>query len=173
LTGGNFWQGAVTGLVVSGLNHAMHKMSDDTEIDQPAKKGQTAKSKAPSRVKKLHKMFDSVEEVGAWTEVAGVAAAPFTDGLSLAVAPLGFWEGAVGTVGNVSVDLYEYSSTGDAKYLKTAAFRATKFGITAGLGKAIDRIPGASYMIDKTVLKINAFIYDKVVSPRIQSKLKL
>jgi hypothetical protein len=26
LTGGNFWQGAVTGLVVSGLNHAMHKM---------------------------------------------------------------------------------------------------------------------------------------------------
>lgn len=24
LTGGNFWQGAVTGLVVSGLNHAMH-----------------------------------------------------------------------------------------------------------------------------------------------------
>jgi hypothetical protein len=28
LTGGNFWQGAVTGLVVSGLNHAMHKMGD-------------------------------------------------------------------------------------------------------------------------------------------------
>jgi hypothetical protein len=26
LTGGNFWQGAVTGLVVSGLNHAMHPM---------------------------------------------------------------------------------------------------------------------------------------------------
>ena len=25
LSGGNFWQGAVTGLVVSGLNHAMHK----------------------------------------------------------------------------------------------------------------------------------------------------
>jgi hypothetical protein len=24
LTGGNFWQGAVTGLIVSGLNHAMH-----------------------------------------------------------------------------------------------------------------------------------------------------
>jgi hypothetical protein len=26
LTGGNFWQGAVTGLVVSGLNHGLHKM---------------------------------------------------------------------------------------------------------------------------------------------------
>lgn len=32
LTGGNFWQGAVTGLVVSGLNHAMHKMQIDNEI---------------------------------------------------------------------------------------------------------------------------------------------
>ncbi|MFB3386619.1 RHS repeat-associated core domain-containing protein [Flavobacterium sp. LAR06] len=32
LTGGNFWQGAVTGLVVSGLNHALH------QIDPPAKK---------------------------------------------------------------------------------------------------------------------------------------
>lgn len=32
LTGGNFWQGAVTGLVVSGLNHAMHlKALDDYE----------------------------------------------------------------------------------------------------------------------------------------------
>ncbi|MFA9189390.1 FG-GAP-like repeat-containing protein [Flavobacterium magnesitis] len=28
LTGGNFWQGAATGLVVSGLNHALHKMGD-------------------------------------------------------------------------------------------------------------------------------------------------
>jgi RHS repeat-associated protein len=28
LTGGNFWQGAVTGLVVSGLNHALHNMKD-------------------------------------------------------------------------------------------------------------------------------------------------
>ena len=32
LTGGNFWQGAVTGLVVSGLNHAAH------EIDPPSGK---------------------------------------------------------------------------------------------------------------------------------------
>jgi RHS repeat-associated protein len=29
LTGGNFWHGAVTGLVVSGLNHAMHSDNDD------------------------------------------------------------------------------------------------------------------------------------------------
>jgi hypothetical protein len=39
LTGGNFWQGAVTGLVVSGLNHAMHQMgSFDDEYDQQGRK---------------------------------------------------------------------------------------------------------------------------------------
>lgn len=32
LTGGNFWQGAVTGLVVSGLNHSFHK--EDNGYDQ-------------------------------------------------------------------------------------------------------------------------------------------
>ena len=34
LTGGNFWQGAVTGLIVSGLNHAMHS-GDDGNVDPP------------------------------------------------------------------------------------------------------------------------------------------
>lgn len=29
LTGGNFWQGAVTGLMVSGLNHAVHQMNNE------------------------------------------------------------------------------------------------------------------------------------------------
>lgn len=41
LTGGNFWQGAVTGLVVSGLNHGLH----DDGIDPPVKKGKTADGK--------------------------------------------------------------------------------------------------------------------------------
>jgi hypothetical protein len=31
LTGGNFWQGAITGLVVSGLNHAMHSMTNKND----------------------------------------------------------------------------------------------------------------------------------------------
>ncbi|MDY0989668.1 RHS repeat-associated core domain-containing protein [Flavobacterium sp. CFBP9031] len=36
MSGGNFWQGAVAGLVVSGLNHAVHP------IDPPVKKGLTS-----------------------------------------------------------------------------------------------------------------------------------
>jgi hypothetical protein len=34
LYGGNFWQGAATGLMVSGLNHAMHKMDNDSMYDE-------------------------------------------------------------------------------------------------------------------------------------------
>jgi hypothetical protein len=33
LTGGNFWQGAVTGLVVAGLNHAMHDGDNDDNVN--------------------------------------------------------------------------------------------------------------------------------------------
>lgn len=43
LTGGNFWQGAVTGLVVSGLNHAMHKMGERRELLSRFKKGSNIK----------------------------------------------------------------------------------------------------------------------------------
>ena len=39
LSGGNFWQGAATGLIVSGLNHAMHSgdNSDDNGYDKNGK----------------------------------------------------------------------------------------------------------------------------------------
>ncbi len=42
LAGGNFWQGAVTGLIVSMMNHAMHNGDDSEGIDPPGKKGKTA-----------------------------------------------------------------------------------------------------------------------------------
>lgn len=38
LTGGNFWQGAVTGLVVSGLNHAFHDGDGEGDQGGPPKK---------------------------------------------------------------------------------------------------------------------------------------
>ena len=37
LTGGNFWQGAVTGLVVSGLNHHFHKLSQRADLTERLK----------------------------------------------------------------------------------------------------------------------------------------
>ena len=40
LTGGNFWEGAATGLVVSGLNHLAHQMdNDDIMFDDDQEKG--------------------------------------------------------------------------------------------------------------------------------------
>lgn len=39
LTGGNFWQGAVTGLVVSGLNHALHSMQERTLLEERVRAG--------------------------------------------------------------------------------------------------------------------------------------
>jgi hypothetical protein len=54
LTGGNFWQGAVTGLVVSGLNHFAH----DGDSDPPAKKKKSSSS-TKSSSSKFKNAFDS------------------------------------------------------------------------------------------------------------------
>jgi hypothetical protein len=43
LTGGNFWQGSVTGLFVAGLNHTMHKMGERRELLSRFKKGSNIK----------------------------------------------------------------------------------------------------------------------------------
>ena len=53
LTGGNFWQGAATGLIVSGLNHAMHKQNSD-----PPKKNYKAYFKA------LARRFSAMQKLG-------------------------------------------------------------------------------------------------------------
>ncbi|KOP39077.1 hypothetical protein DBB36_21525 [Flavobacterium sp. WLB] len=65
LTGGNFWQGAVTGLVVSGLNHGMHEMKEvflknkiDREVD--AAYGANADNAAPATDATLVKMKNSL-----------------------------------------------------------------------------------------------------------------
>jgi hypothetical protein len=42
---------------------------------------------------------------------------------------------------------------------------------TAGMGKAIDRIPGGKYTIDKIILKTQLFVYEKLVSPAIEKKV--
>jgi hypothetical protein len=39
LIGGNFWQGAVTGLVVSGLNHAAHMIEEKATLDRAIRDG--------------------------------------------------------------------------------------------------------------------------------------
>ncbi|PXY39076.1 hypothetical protein DMB65_19555 [Flavobacterium cheongpyeongense] len=76
LTGGNFWQGAVTGLVVSGLNHAMHKMDEafakhkfDKEIDNAY--GSSADSPAPANETTLNTMAENVPTLKNWHNKSG------------------------------------------------------------------------------------------------------
>lgn len=42
LTGGNFWAGAASGFIVSGLNHAMHQMAENDDIVRINTKDKTA-----------------------------------------------------------------------------------------------------------------------------------
>lgn len=66
LTGGNFWQGAVTGLVVSGLNHFAHQ--EDGPGDPPAKKQLTqdeiaqAEGWTNSEFKRLYELNETLLE---------------------------------------------------------------------------------------------------------------
>lgn len=53
LTGGNFWQGAATGLVVSGLNHYMHMIEEKQNLDAFAKEKFGADYKSKYGVKNL------------------------------------------------------------------------------------------------------------------------
>ena len=62
LTKGNFWQGAVTGLMVSGLNHFAHQIdSEDFDFDQKGRKvtkkslGITSKDNAETMLEKMLK----------------------------------------------------------------------------------------------------------------------
>lgn len=58
LTGGNFWQVAVTGLVVCGLNHAMHQMGDE---DGPGKRPKTKNDVKKEAVKPSFSKLVEVE----------------------------------------------------------------------------------------------------------------
>jgi hypothetical protein len=65
LTGGNFWQGAVTGLVVSGLNHAMHKMGERRSLLSRFKNKALAFQKADvsdAGIATLHQNVDGLAE---------------------------------------------------------------------------------------------------------------
>lgn len=69
LLGGNFWEGALIGGIVAGLNHAMHKMdspfgdNDDGDDPKPKKKGFLSKKQTNT--------IESANKIGAFAE-AGV-----------------------------------------------------------------------------------------------------
>ena len=71
LTGGNFWQGAITGLVVSGLNHAMHQMDSFGSEGKDPKLPEVQKFKNGVKIKgadgKVYQVHNSE-----WVKLDGV-----------------------------------------------------------------------------------------------------
>ncbi|UIR55060.1 hypothetical protein LZQ00_12300 [Sphingobacterium sp. SRCM116780] len=63
LTGGNFWQGAIVGGVVAGLNHAMHKLAGPGDEKG---KGRSAKATNDAQGDKLN-WFNEDEDGGLYT----------------------------------------------------------------------------------------------------------
>ncbi len=65
LTGGNFWQGAVTGLVVSGLNHSLHDAFGG--LGDPPKRKKMPSLKEANEFYRKNKNINAVYEVDAST----------------------------------------------------------------------------------------------------------
>lgn len=57
LSGGNFWQGAVTGGIVAGLNHAMHKMGEGSNKKKANKNN--SKKEDSEFFEKLRQQYES------------------------------------------------------------------------------------------------------------------
>lgn len=81
LSGGNFWQGAVTGGIVAGLNHAMHRIvqqndlvfSSQKELDDYINKriGNKARIEKELKTKILLATDSNIEEHGYFLDAAG------------------------------------------------------------------------------------------------------
>jgi len=70
LSGGNFWQGAVIGGIVAGLNHGLHEMNSThpSDGDKP-QKGKTGK--APSKAKNVQKLVKTASQVATVLDIVG------------------------------------------------------------------------------------------------------
>lgn len=144
LTGGNFWQGAATGLVVSGLNHAVHQIGSkendppnrykryfSNKLNEAKEFGNSISEIYNSNKQIFRDHFDAAEISGGTAEMVGLVAAPFTEGASLELSAYGAKLSLYGTVGNSVMDIFE------GKY-GNAADRWTEFVVSAGMGKAIE-----------------------------------
>ena len=72
LTGGNFWNGAVTGLIVSGVNHLGHEISDEDLYNEADQEDPVQKVHPKPDASKLDKKFntngkDWEKKGGRWT----------------------------------------------------------------------------------------------------------
>lgn len=160
LAGGNFWQGAVTGLFVSGFNHVMHNGDSYDEVkEDPKPKIKAIPKELQAKIDRLRAGFEFMEDYGGYAEMAGLVLAPFTEGASLGVAGVGMAFTAVGTTGNAILDLVEYKYTNDPAKLISARNRVIKYALTFGTGKALEKL--TFNFTDKLITKFLDVVIDK------------
>ncbi len=128
LTGGNFWQGALIGGVVAGLNHAMHKMDspfdNSVDGDDPPGKGK----KAPNNVKRAVKIG---KEVGASAEFID-AMDKSLKGNNKVLGKFGKVGGYLNAGGQIIYDGIEYSNGEISGYRFTFQLGSTVTSFVAG-----------------------------------------
>ena len=174
--GGNFWQGAVTGLIVAGFNELMHDDNDDTDPPNKYKKYFSSKLRElealPSRIKAftfrksynaLRFTFDNAENIGGYMEIGSILSTLFTDGLAAPpagiVGTFGIYTSYFGTPGNASMDYFFDNN------LNGASYRVFKATLTVGTGKVL-----SSYFhgIDKPIIEMHTKFYESIVVPQIE-----
>ena len=110
----------------------------------------------------LRGTFDGMEIVGGGLEVLGLLGIPFSEGTTASIATAGAWISALGTLGNISMDVLL-----DKNY-SSASYRAFKWGVTAGTGKFF----GVFFRgVDERIMKLHLSLYDQVVIPVIENHI--
>lgn len=109
---------------------------------------------------------DVLEDFGSATEIAGILAAPFTEGTSLSVASAGTYIGFIGTLSNSGLDIYF-----DGNY-ELAELRIATFIATYGLGKALDKalITGELAGSEELAIRLGTLIYGEAWANQIKGK---
>ncbi|WP_026711072.1 RHS repeat-associated core domain-containing protein [Flavobacterium filum] len=168
IAGGKFVDGFRQGIITSGLNHLVHNLVDNGDPKKDYKTWFKNKLKELDRIvsssprNALRFYFNTVENVGTAIEVGALVAAPFTEGASLTILPSAFQINTVGVIGNSMIDIY------DGK-LGAASMRLTKHFAFLGLGRALNKM---SYgFVDKYILELHIFMYDKFIIPIIGNSI--
>lgn len=163
LTGGNFWQGALIGGVVAGLNHAMHKMGEDPP-------GSIKRKKIEKSIDVTDKILKSTEAIGALeeylSELAKVSPNKTIKGLGKVAGNLS----QVSSIGLSGLEYYNGSISGleltfDLGTAVTSVWISSKVGATGGpkgiLAGAV--VGGVSEFVIKPLYK--GYIKPQVIRP--------
>ncbi len=151
--------------------------SDGTVTDQIANKnlengesvslttGETITSISTSEkvAKNIRWLLEGGETIGGYMELAGLLAAPSTEGVSLASTVVGGYLSLGCSLANSVLDVYE----GD---YKMAGYRLAKTAFFAGMGKAIDNAAGNNVTDFVMMSLYTNLILDKTVSPVFEPK---